>query len=105
MEFYQNIFMPTPYWCHNFNYLCGYQSLDKNIITRSWRRHLSGYFCAFAIQQLNFDYRIILIGFIISGLVMFARLALNKHSPFQVYLGWSIAFTIAFICNLYYPLT
>ncbi len=64
---------------------------------------LCGYLCAFGIQQLNFDYRIILIGFIISGLVMFARLALNKHSPFQVYLGWNIAFAIAFICNLYYP--
>lgn len=64
---------------------------------------LTGYLCAFAIQQLNFNYMVILMGFIISGLVMSARLALNKHSPFQVYLGWSVAFIIAFICNLYYP--
>jgi membrane-associated phospholipid phosphatase len=64
---------------------------------------LTGYLCAFSIQQLKFNYIIILIGFIISGLIMSARLALNKHSPFQVYLGWCIAFIIAFICNLYYP--
>ena len=64
---------------------------------------LTGYLCAFSTQQLNFNYKIVLIGFVASGLIMTARLALNKHTPFQVYLGWTIAFVIAFFCNLYYP--
>ena len=64
---------------------------------------LTGFLCAFSAQQLQFNYLIILVGFIISGLILAARLALNKHNPFQVYLGWTIAFVIAFCCNLYYP--
>jgi membrane-associated phospholipid phosphatase len=52
---------------------------------------------------LVIEYRLILIAFIISGIVMSSRLLLNKHTPFQVYLGWIIAFIIAFYCNFHYP--
>jgi membrane-associated phospholipid phosphatase len=48
-------------------------------------------------------YLLILFCFLISGLIMSARLALNKHTPFQVYLGWILAFVITFYCNFYYP--
>jgi membrane-associated phospholipid phosphatase len=64
---------------------------------------LTGYFCAFAVQQLHFNYFLILSALMISGLVLSARLILNKHTPFQVYLGWALGFVVAFVCNLYYP--
>ncbi len=64
---------------------------------------MSGYLCAFSAQQLNFNYFLILLSFLISGFIMSARLALNKHTPFQVYLGWVIAFIVTFYCNFYYP--
>ena len=64
---------------------------------------ITGYLCAFSAQQLHFNYLIILLGFLISGLIMSARLALNKHTPFQVYLCWILAFVVTFYCNLYYP--
>ncbi|MDA7762849.1 phosphatase PAP2 family protein [Crocinitomicaceae bacterium] len=64
---------------------------------------ITGYLCAFSAQQLHFNYLIILSSFLISGLIMSARLALNKHTPFQVYLGWIIAFIVTSYCNFYYP--
>jgi len=64
---------------------------------------LSGYLCAFSAQQLHFNYSLILLSFLISGLIISARLALNKHTPFQAYLGWVIAFIGTFYCNFYYP--
>jgi membrane-associated phospholipid phosphatase len=64
---------------------------------------LTGYFCAFSAQQLQVNYSLILIAFLVSGVVLSARLSLNKHTPIQVYLGWSLGFLVAFICNMYYP--
>ncbi len=64
---------------------------------------LTGYFCAFATQQLQFNYLLILVALMVSGLVISARLVLNKHTPFQVYLGWVLGFLVAFVCNMYYP--
>jgi len=64
---------------------------------------LTGYFCAFAAQQLQFNYLLIVMALMISGLVLSARLVLNKHTPFQVYSGWVLGFVIAFLCNMYYP--
>ena len=64
---------------------------------------LTGYLCAFAAQQLQFNHLLILMPLMISGLVLSARLVLNKHTPFQVYLGWVLGFVVAFICNMYYP--
>ena len=64
---------------------------------------LTGYLCAFGAQQLHFYFPVIMVGFVISGMIMAARLALNKHTPVQVYTGWSIAFFIALFCNIYYP--
>jgi len=64
---------------------------------------ITGYLCAFSAQQITFNYLLILFCFLISGLIMSARLALNKHTPFQVYLGWILAFVITFYCNFYYP--
>ena len=64
---------------------------------------LTGYCCAFATQQLQFNYLIIVMALMISGLVLSARLVLNKHTPFQVYSGWVLGFVIAFVCNMYYP--
>lgn len=64
---------------------------------------LTGYLYAFFAHQLVIEYRLILIAFIISGILMSSRLFLKKHTPFQVYLGWVIAFIIAFYCNFHYP--
>jgi len=63
----------------------------------------TGYLYAFFAHQLIIEYRLILIAFVVSGIIMSSRLFLNKHTPLQVYLGWSIAFIIAFVCNFHYP--
>ena len=64
---------------------------------------LTGYFCAYAVQQIHFNYLLILMALMISGLVLSARLVLNKNTPFHFYLGWALGFVVAFVCNLYYP--
>ena len=64
---------------------------------------LCGYICAFTAQQLQVNHLLVIMAFLISGLILSARLILNKHTPFQVYLGWLLGFLIAFFCNMFYP--
>ena len=64
---------------------------------------LAGYLCAFGGNQIVFNAWLILIGFLTSGLVLSARLYLNKHSPLEVYSGWSIAFLITYVSTAWLP--
>lgn len=62
---------------------------------------LSGYIFAYAYTMILFSFWIVLLVIIASGLVMTARLYLKKHSPLEIYTGWSIAFFITLFTNLY----
>tara|TARA_B100001287_G_scaffold27405_1_gene19725 strand:+ start:1761 stop:2417 length:657 start_codon:yes stop_codon:yes gene_type:complete len=63
-----------------------------------------GYLCAFASNQMLFHVVLIPIGIFISGLILSARLYLHKHSPRQVYLGWSLMFITSYLSLKYIPL-
>ena len=64
----------------------------------------AGYLCAFGGNQIVFNAWLILIGFLTSGLVLSARLYLDKHSPLEVYSGWSIAFVITYLSTTWLPI-
>tara|TARA_B100000524_G_scaffold173852_2_gene89192 strand:+ start:1962 stop:2618 length:657 start_codon:yes stop_codon:yes gene_type:complete len=63
-----------------------------------------GYLCAFASNQIEFHIVLIPIGILISGLILSARLYLDKHSPKEVYLGWGLTFTASYLTLKYIPL-
>lgn len=62
-----------------------------------------GYLCAFASNQIEFYFILIPIGILISGLILSARLYLHKHTPKQVYLGWSLMFVASYLSLKYIP--
>jgi hypothetical protein len=64
---------------------------------------LSGYICAFANNQIEFHNMIILAAIFSSGCILSARLYLNKHTPNQVYLGWSLSFAATYACMIWLP--
>ena len=64
----------------------------------------AGYICAFANNQIELHSSIIIGSILCSGCVLSARLYLNKHTPNQVYLGWSLAFIISYFSLKYIPL-
>jgi membrane-associated phospholipid phosphatase len=64
---------------------------------------LVGYLLAFAKQQAQFEFWIIVAAILASGVTIASRLYLNKHRPIEVYTGWSLALLITFLCNDLYP--
>lgn len=66
---------------------------------------LSGFLYAYAFEQFEFQFWILLFPIIASGLTLTARLFLEKHTPFEVYTGWSAAAIVTFLVNLLYPLS
>jgi membrane-associated phospholipid phosphatase len=64
---------------------------------------LSGFIFAYASVQQEYQFWILPAVIIASGLTIFARLFLKKHTPTEVYTGWSVAFIITFCCNYFYP--
>jgi hypothetical protein len=65
---------------------------------------LTGFLMAYALDQLYFQFWILIFAVIASGLTLAARLYLNKHTPREVYTGWSLALFITFLVNYIYPL-
>ena len=63
----------------------------------------AGYICAFANNQIEFHSSMIIGSILCSGCVLSARLYLNKHTPNQVYLGWSLAFVASYLCIIWLP--
>jgi len=45
--------------------------------------------------QVNLEYFVI-VAVLISGILGYSRLKLNKHKPYQIYAGWGVGFMIAF---------
>lgn len=65
---------------------------------------LSGFIFAYSIEQVEFQFWTILFVILASGLTIMARLFLRKHTPTEVYAGWSLAVMITFLINFYYPI-
>lgn len=66
---------------------------------------LSGFLYAYACEQFEFQFWILLFPIIASGLTLTARLYLEKHTPLEVYTGWSAAAIVTFLVNFLYPLS
>lgn len=65
---------------------------------------LSGFIFAYSIEQAEFQFWTIIFVILASGLTIMARLFLRKHTPTEVYAGWSLAVMITFLINFYYPI-
>lgn len=65
---------------------------------------LSGFIFAYSIEQAQFQFWTIIFVILASGLTIMARLFLRKHTPTEVYAGWSLAVMITFLINFYYPI-
>jgi membrane-associated phospholipid phosphatase len=66
---------------------------------------LSGFLFAYAYEQMEFQFWILLFPILASGLTLTARLFLEKHTPLEVYTGWTAAAIVTFLVNLLYPIS
>ena len=65
---------------------------------------LVGYLSIFMFETMGFPIFFFIIAIIASGITLSARLFLQRHTPLEVYSGWSLALIITFICCSYYPI-
>ena len=65
---------------------------------------LVGYLSIFMFETIGFPIFFFIIAIIASGLTLSARLFLQRHTPLEVYSGWSLALIITFICCSSYPI-
>lgn len=65
---------------------------------------LTGFLFAYAVDQIYFQFLVLIFAVIASGLTIAARLYLQKHTPREVYTGWSLAVLITFLVNYLYPI-
>ena len=65
---------------------------------------LVGYLAIFMLENSGFPILFITIAIIATGLTLSARLFLQRHTPLEVYSGWSLALIITFICCSSYPI-
>ncbi len=63
----------------------------------------SGFIFAYLFEQIKFEFWLVPLVIVLSGLVMSARLYLNKHSHLEIYIGWSVAFVITLLSTFLYP--
>ena len=63
----------------------------------------TGFLMAYFVDQIYFKVYFLALAFILSGLVITARLYLQKHSFKEVILGYFLSLLITFVLNLYYP--
>lgn len=64
---------------------------------------LTGFIFAYAYNMDYFPFWIVLLPIVASGLVITARLFLKRHTPREVYFGWSLALLITFFVNEFAP--
>lgn len=64
---------------------------------------LTGFLFAYAVEQIDFQFWILIFAVLASGLTISARLFLKKHTPTEVYTGWSLAVLMTFLVNYLYP--
>jgi membrane-associated phospholipid phosphatase len=65
---------------------------------------LTGFLFAYAIEQAEFRFWILIFAIVASGLTIGARLYLKKHTQTEVYTGWSLAVLMTFLVNYLYPI-
>jgi membrane-associated phospholipid phosphatase len=65
---------------------------------------LTGFLFAYAIDQAEFRFWILIFAIVASGLTIGARLYLKKHTQTEVYTGWSLAVLMTFLVNYLYPI-
>lgn len=65
---------------------------------------LVGYLSVFMLENSGFPILFFAFAIIASGLCLSSRLFLQRHTPLEVYSGWSLALMITFICCIYYPI-
>ena len=63
---------------------------------------LFGYILAYCMKQQYFEFWVLLLAAISTGLTISARIYLNKHTMDEVVHGWLIAFLITFSVNYLY---
>jgi membrane-associated phospholipid phosphatase len=66
---------------------------------------LTGFLFAYAYEHIEYQFWILIFPIIASGLTLTARLYLKKHTPLEIYTGWSIATISTFLVNLLYPIS
>jgi membrane-associated phospholipid phosphatase len=64
---------------------------------------MTGFLFAYAINQMEFQFWILIFAIIASGLTISARLYLKKHTQKEVYTGWIFAVLMTFLVNYFYP--
>ncbi|MFN5910087.1 MAG: phosphatase PAP2 family protein [Bacteroidota bacterium] len=65
---------------------------------------LAGFLFAYSWGHMEYEFWTLVFPILASGITLTARLYLKKHTPFEVYTGWSLAFTGTFFVNLFYPI-
>lgn len=65
---------------------------------------MTGFLFAYAFEQAEFQFWILIFAIIASGLTISARLFLKKHTQVEVYTGWSLAVLMTFLVNYLYPI-
>lgn len=65
---------------------------------------LTGFLFAYAVEQAEFRFWILIFAIVASGLTIGARLYLKKHTQTEVYTGWSLAVLMTFLVNYLYPI-
>jgi membrane-associated phospholipid phosphatase len=65
---------------------------------------LTGFVFAYSFEQAEFKFWTLIAVVLASGLTIMARLFLRKHTPTEVYTGWSLAVVVTFLINFYYPI-
>jgi membrane-associated phospholipid phosphatase len=65
---------------------------------------MTGFLFAYAFEQAEFQFWILIFAIIASGLTISARLFLKKHTQLEVYTGWSLAVLMTFLVNYLYPI-
>lgn len=63
---------------------------------------LTGFVFSYAYSQSTFEIWVLMLALILSGIVMSARLYLEKHTLFEVVLGWLFASFLTFGVNYLY---
>lgn len=66
---------------------------------------LTGFLYAYAYGNIEYQFWILIFPIIASGITLTARLYLKKHTPLEVYTGWSIAAIVTFLVNHLYPIS
>lgn len=66
---------------------------------------LTGFLFAYAWGNSEYQFWILIFPILASGLTLMARLFLHKHTPKEVYTGWTVASIVTFLINLFYPIS